>query len=99
MADDPTTPNPTAAPATSIQPAPTAPTGVKPAEAAVKPLPPPRQPPSPERTAARRRVLDGLLVGVVLAFAFLISLFSATTAISCSTPRPAGASPTATSDR
>ena len=77
MADDSSSPNPTAAAPTGVPPAQSAPTGVKPAEAAVKPLPPPRLPPSPERAAVRRRFLDGMLVAVVLAFAFLISLFSA----------------------
>ena len=53
------------------------PTAVKPADAgrrAAKPLPR-RQPPSPETTALRLRLLDGLLVGVVLLFAFLTALF------------------------
>ena len=45
--------------------------------AATQPLPPPRKPPAPERAAARRRFLDGVLVAVVLAFAFLTSLFPA----------------------
>ena len=45
--------------------------------AAAQPLPPPRKPPAPERAAARRRFLDGVLVAVVLAFAFLTSLVPA----------------------
>ena len=45
--------------------------------AATQPLPPPRKPPAPERAAARRRFLDGVLVAVVLAFAFLTSLVPA----------------------
>ncbi len=65
-AENSSTPNPAAAPPTTIKPA-----------SASQPLPPPRQPPSPERAAARRRFLDGVLVAVVLAFAFLISLFPA----------------------
>ena len=49
------------------------PTAVKPAGDA--PATPAPAPPSPETTARRLRLLDGLLVGVVLVFAFLAALF------------------------
>jgi tetratricopeptide (TPR) repeat protein len=70
-ADNPSPVTPAGAPSTAT----------KPAEAVqttqVKPLPPPRQPPSPELLAWRLGQLDGLLVALVLAFAFLSALFPA----------------------
>ncbi|HVS34708.1 MAG TPA: hypothetical protein VMS17_03940 [Gemmataceae bacterium] len=76
-AENSSTPQASAAP-TGVQPAaPSKSSAVQPADGAVKPLPPPRQPPSPDRIAGRIRFLDGLLIAFLLAFAFLGALFTA----------------------
>jgi tetratricopeptide (TPR) repeat protein len=72
-ADHPPAPAP--APATGIQPA----ADTLPASAPVPApaaRPPARPPESPERFARRCRVLDGLLVALVLLFAFLVASFA-----------------------
>jgi hypothetical protein len=63
--DDRTTPTPTAA-------APAAADRVS-----LQPLPAPKPPVAPERVARRRRALDGVLVALVLLFAFECALFPA----------------------
>ncbi len=77
MADDTPTPQAAAASPTGVQPAQAPASAVKPADATVKPLPPPRTPPSPERVVEQRRRLDYFLVGLVLVFAFVSGLFTA----------------------
>jgi hypothetical protein len=54
-------------------------TAVQPAESSPATVQPPLAPrkPAPQRAAARRRFLDGLIVAVVLIFAFLTALFPA----------------------